>query len=80
MFDRQDAEDSRWDGGGTHTSPAFADLVIGELKTANTGKVIRFTGTTVFRMEGGKIAEEMDEEGALRACSQLGLVGDLRWT
>lgn len=64
-----------WDGGGTHTGPAFADHALGELKTHNAGKKIRFTGTTVFRMKGGKIVEEMGEEGALRACSQLGLLG-----
>lgn len=68
-----------WDGGGTHTGPAFADLAIGAI-TANTGKKIRFTGTTMFRMEKGKIMEEMGEEGALRALSQLGIVGELRWT
>ncbi|KAL1412116.1 hypothetical protein Q8F55_003116 [Vanrija albida] len=70
----------RWDGGGTHTGAPFADLALGSLDTAGTGKKMRFTGTTVFRLEGGKIVEEMGEEGALRALYQLGLVGDLRWT
>ncbi len=63
----------RWDGGGTHTGPAFSDLPVGSLP-ANSGKKIRFTGTTVFRLEDGKIAEEIGEEGAMTALSQLGLI------
>lgn len=63
----------RWDGGGTHTGPAFSDLPVGSLPAAS-GKKIRFTGTTVFRLKDGKIAEEIGEEGALTALSQLGLV------
>jgi hypothetical protein len=35
---------------------------------------MRFTGTTVFRIIDGKIAEEIGEEGALTALQQLGLV------
>lgn len=63
----------RWDGGGTHTGPAFADLPVGALPAAS-GKKIRFTGTSVFRIENGKIAEEIGEEGALLALQQLDLV------
>ena len=63
----------RWDGGGTHTGPAFDDLPVG-LLPANSGKTIRFTGTTVFRLVDGKVAEEIGEEGALTALQQLGLV------
>jgi predicted ester cyclase len=63
----------RWDGGGTHTGPAFSDLPVGAL-LAKTGKKIRFTGTTVFRIENGKVAEELGQEGALTALQQLGLV------
>ena len=63
----------RWDGGGTHTGPAFRDLPIGELP-ANSGKKMRFTGTSVFRLQDGKIVEEIGEEGALTALQHLGLV------
>jgi len=63
----------RWDGGGTHTGPAFSDLPVGSLPEAS-GKKIRFTGITIFRLEDGKIAEEIGEEDALTALSQLGLI------
>jgi hypothetical protein len=35
---------------------------------------MRFTGTTVFLIENGKIVEEIGEEGALTALQQLELV------
>ncbi|GAA4929211.1 putative ester cyclase [Actinomycetospora succinea] len=63
----------RWEGGGTHTGPAFDDLPVGSL-SANTGRKIHFTGTTVYRIVDGKVAEEIGEEGALTALQQLGLV------
>ena len=63
----------RWDGGGTHTGPAFADLPVGALPAAS-GRQVRFTGTTVFRIENGKIVEEIGEEGALLALQQLNLI------
>ena len=63
----------RWDGGGTHTGPAFADLPVGALPAAS-GRQVRFTGTSVFRIENGKIVEEIGEEGALLALQQLGLL------
>jgi predicted ester cyclase len=68
---------ARWDGGGTHTGPAFSDLPVGSLP-ANSGKKIRFTGTTVMRIENGRVAEELGQEGALTALSQLGLVSGVR--
>jgi predicted ester cyclase len=64
---------TRWDGGGTHTGPAFSALPVGSLPAA-TGKTIRFTGTTVFHIVDGKVKEEIGEEGALTALQQLGLV------
>lgn len=64
----------RWDGGGTHTGPAFSDLPIGALPEAS-GRKMRFTGTSVFRIENGKIAEEIGEEGAFAALQQLGFIG-----
>ncbi|CAG7857497.1 hypothetical protein MCAMS1_02342 [biofilm metagenome] len=63
----------RWDGGGTHTGQAFSDLPIGALPEAS-GRSMRFTGTTVFRIENCKIAEEIGEEGAMTALQQLGLL------
>jgi hypothetical protein len=40
----------RWEGGGTHTGPAFSDFLAGPLPAA-TGRKMRFTGTTVLRLE-----------------------------
>lgn len=63
----------RWDGGGTHTGPAFADLPVGALPAAS-GRKMRITGTTVFRIVDGKIAEEIGEEGAFNTLTQLELI------
>jgi len=63
----------RWDGGGTHTGPAFNDLPVGALP-ANSGRKMRFTGTTVFLIKNGKIVEEIGEEGAYTALTQLQLI------
>ena len=35
----------RWEGGGTHTGPAFSDFLVGSLPAA-TGRKMHFTGTT----------------------------------
>lgn len=64
---------ARWEGGGTHTGPAFSDLPVGSLPAASGRKVL-FTGTTVFKIVDGKILEEIGEEGALTALQQLKLV------
>ena len=40
----------QWEGGGTHTGPAFSDFLVGSLPAA-TGRKMRFTGTTVLRLE-----------------------------
>ena len=40
----------RWIGGGTHTGPAFDDFLVGALPAAS-GRKMRFTGTTVIRVE-----------------------------
>lgn len=63
----------RWEGGGTHTGPAFSDLPVGSLPPA-TGRQIHFSGTSVYRIENGKVAEERGQEQALTALQQLGLV------
>jgi predicted ester cyclase len=63
----------RWQGGGTHTGPAFSDFLIGSLPAA-TGRKMRFTGTTVLRIEDGKIAEEVGLDDGVTALQQLGLI------
>ena len=63
----------RWEGGGTHSGPAFSDLPVGALPAAS-GRKIHFTGTTIFRLQDGKIIEEIGEEGALVALQQLDLI------
>jgi predicted ester cyclase len=63
----------RWEGGGTHTGPAFSNLPLGSLP-AGSGKAMRFTGTTVLRIENSMIAEELGQEDAVTVLKQLGLV------
>ena len=63
----------RWEGGGTHTGPAFSDFLVGSLP-ANTGRKMRFTGTTVLRIKDGKIAEEIGLDDGVTALTQLGLI------
>src|SRR5215472_5094910 len=63
----------RWEGGGTHTGPAFGDFLIGALPAA-TGRKMRFTGTTVLRVANGMIAEEVGLDDGVTALQQLGLL------
>ena len=63
----------RWEGGGTHTGPAFSDFLIGSLPAA-TGRKMRFTGTTVLRLQNGKIVEEIGLDDGVTALTQLGLL------
>jgi len=63
----------RWEGGGTHTGPAFRDFLIGSLPAA-TGRKMHFTGTTVLRLESGKIVEEIGLDDGVTALQQLGLI------
>ena len=63
----------RWEGGGTHTGPAFSDFLVGTLPAA-TGRKMHFTGTTVLRVKGGKIAEEIGLDDGVIALQQLGLI------
>ncbi|WP_266157796.1 ester cyclase [Dyella silvatica] len=63
----------RWIGGGTHHGPAFSDFLIGSLPAA-TGRTMRFTGTTVLRLENGKIMEEVGLDDGVTALQQLGLI------
>jgi len=63
----------RWEGGGTHTGPAFDDFIIGALP-AGSGRTMRFTGTTVLRVTNGKIAEEVGLDDGATALQQLGIL------
>lgn len=63
----------RWQGGGTHTGPAFSDFLMGSLPAAS-GRKMHFTGTTVLRVENGKIAEEIGLDDGVTALTQLGLM------
>jgi predicted ester cyclase len=63
----------RWVGGGTHTGPAFSDFLQGSLPAAS-GRKMRFTGTTVLRVENGRIAEEIGLDDGVTALTQLGLL------
>src|SRR6201746_2117627 len=44
----------QWEGGGTHSGPAFEDFLVGALP-ANTGRTMRFTGTTILKVKDDKI-------------------------
>ena len=63
----------RWEGGGTHTGPVFRDFLIGSLPAA-TGRKMRFSGTTVLRLQNGRIVEEMGLDDGVTALMQLGLL------
>ena len=69
----------RWEGGGTHTGPAFRDFLVGTLPEA-TGRKMRFTGTTVLRVEDGKITEEIGLDDGVTALQQLGLIRPVVWS
>jgi len=63
----------QWEGGGTHTGPAFSDFLAGGLP-ANTGRKLRFTGVTVLKLKDGKIVEEIGLDDGVSALTQLGLL------
>jgi predicted ester cyclase len=63
----------QWQGGGTHTGPAFGDFLAGSLPAA-TGRKMYFTGTTVLRLRDGKIVEEIGLDDGVTALTQLGLL------
>jgi predicted ester cyclase len=63
----------QWEGGGTHTGSAFSDFLMGSLPAA-TGRKMRFTGTTVLRLQNGKIADEIGLDDGVTALTQLGLI------
>src|SRR5262245_14892692 len=63
----------QWEGGGTHTGPAFNDFLIGGLPAA-TGRKMHFTGTTVLKLLDRKIVEEIGLDDGVTALTQLGLI------
>jgi predicted ester cyclase len=63
----------QWEGGSTHTGPAFSDFLVGGLPAA-TGRKMHFTGTTVLKVVKGKIAEEIGLDDGVTALTQLGLL------
>ena len=63
----------QWEGGGTHSGPAFGDFLIGSLPAA-TGREMHFTGTTVLKLVDGKIVEEIGLDDGVTALTQLGLI------
>ena len=63
----------QWEGGGTHTGPAFSDFLQGSLPAAS-GRKMRFTGMTVLRVDNGRIAEEIGLDDGVTALTQLGLL------
>jgi predicted ester cyclase len=63
----------RWEGGGTHTGPAFRDFLVGSLP-AKSGRKMHFTGTTVLRVKDGKITEEIGLDDGATALQQLGIL------
>ena len=63
----------QWEGGGTHTGPAFSDFLVDSLPAA-TGRTMRFTGTTVLKVVDGRIVEEIGLDDGVAALTQLGLI------
>jgi len=63
----------QWEGGGTHTGPAFSDFLVGSLP-AKSGRKMHFTGTTVLRLKDNKIVEEIGLDDGVTALTQLGLL------
>ncbi|QYN21471.1 ester cyclase [Amycolatopsis sp. DSM 110486] len=64
----------QWEGGGTHTGPVvFDDLPIGSASAAS-GKTLRFTGTTVLKVQNGLIVEELGLDDGVKVLQQLGII------
>jgi hypothetical protein len=48
-------------------------IAVGSLPAA-TGRKMHFTGTTVLRIQNGKIAQEIGLDDGVKALTQLGLI------
>jgi predicted ester cyclase len=64
----------QWIGGGTHTGDPLTDLPFGGLPDSATGKTMRFTGTTVLKVENGLITEEIGLDDGVSVLEQLDLI------
>jgi len=64
----------RWVGSGKHTGHAYCDFLVGCLPAAS-GQQMRFTGTTVLRVENGRIAEQIGLDDEVTASLERGLTG-----
>jgi predicted ester cyclase len=60
----------RWMCEGTHTGPAYYDLVMGALPDAS-GREMRFSGMSAIRLKTGKITEEIGLADGVTALNQL---------
>lgn len=63
----------QWEGGGTHTGPAFSDFLVGAFPAAS-GRKMHFTGITVLWVQNGKILQEIGLDDGVTALMQLGLL------
>ena len=63
----------QWEGGGTHTGPAFSDLPVGSLP-ANSGAKMHFTGVSILKVESGLIVEEKGLDDGVTMLKQAGLI------
>jgi hypothetical protein len=59
----------QWEGGSTHTGPAFSDLPVGSLP-ANSGVKMHFTGVSILKVANGLIVEEKGSTMASRCSSR----------
>lgn len=66
----------QWIGGGTHTGGPMTDLPLGGLSGSKTGKTMRFTGTSILKVENGLITEEVGLDDGVSVLRQLGLIAD----
>ncbi|MDH7794635.1 MULTISPECIES: ester cyclase [unclassified Beijerinckia] len=66
----------QWEGGGTHTGAAFSDFLVGSLPAAS-GRKMHFTGTTVLKIENGRIVSEIGLDDGVTALTQLDLIRQL---
>jgi predicted ester cyclase len=63
----------QWEGGGTHTGPAFSDFLLG-VRSRPEGRKMHFTGITILRVQNGMILEEIGLDDGVAALMQLGLL------
>jgi predicted ester cyclase len=54
----------------------MTDMPLGGLPQANTGKKLRFTGTTVLKVQDGLIVEEVGLDDGVSVLRQLGLISE----